>query len=66
MKIVDKFGKGKVLFSLEVFPPKKFTDNIDTVYETLDKLTGINPDYISVTYSAGGRGNGGFRRRSGC
>ena len=57
MKIVDKFGKGKVLFSLEVFPPKKFTDNIDTVYETLDKLTGINPDYISVTYSAGGRGN---------
>ena len=40
-----------------VFPPKKFTDNIETVYETLDKLTGINPDYISVTYSAGGNGN---------
>jgi len=57
MKIVDKFGRGKVIFSLEVFPPKKFTDNIETVYETLDKLTGINPDYISVTYSAGGNGN---------
>ncbi len=57
MKIVDKFSNDKVLFSLEVFPPKKFQDNIETVYETLDKLTDINPDYISVTYSAGGGGN---------
>lgn len=57
MKIVDKFSEGKTVFSLEVFPPKKFTDNIDTVYETLEKLTDIQPDYISVTYSAGGGGN---------
>lgn len=57
MKIADKFSNDKVLFSLEVFPPKKFQDNIETVYETLDKLTDINPDYISVTYSAGGGGN---------
>lgn len=57
MKIVDKFNENRVLFSLEVFPPKKFQDNIETVYDTLDKLTDINPDYISVTYSAGGGGN---------
>ncbi len=57
MKIIDKFGKNKVVFSLEVFPPKKFSENIDTVYETLSQLTDINPDYISVTYSAGGGGN---------
>lgn len=57
MKIADKFGNGKTVFSLEVFPPKKFTDNINTIYETLEKLTDIQPDYISVTYSAGGGGN---------
>lgn len=57
MKVIDKFKENKVLFSLEVFPPKKFADNIDTIYETLDKLTDIQPDYISVTYSAGGGGN---------
>lgn len=57
MKIVDKFKENKVVFSLEVFPPKKFKDNIDIVYDTLDKLTNIEPDYISVTYSAGGGGN---------
>lgn len=57
MKIIDKFGKEKVVFSLEVFPPKKFSENIDTVYETLSQLTDIHPDYISVTYSAGGGGN---------
>lgn len=57
MKIADKFSHHRVIFSLEVFPPKKFQDNIETVYDTLDKLTDINPDYISVTYSAGGGGN---------
>lgn len=57
MKIVDKFKENKVVFSLEVFPPKKFKDNIDVIYDTLDKLTNIEPDYISVTYSAGGGGN---------
>lgn len=57
MKIVDKFNKDRVVFSLEVFPPKKFTDNVDVVYDTLEKLTDISPDYISVTYSAGGAGN---------
>jgi len=57
MKVINKFNDNKVVFSLEVFPPKKFADNIETVYETLEQLTDINPDYISVTYSAGGGGN---------
>lgn len=63
MKIVDKFSNNKIVFSLEVFPPKKFTDNIETVYSTLEQLTDINPDYISVTYSAGGGGNGKYTGR---
>ncbi len=57
MRIADKFEKNKTVFSLEVFPPKKFEDDINVIYETLEQLTDINPDYISVTYSAGGSGN---------
>lgn len=56
MRIRDKFNK-KTVFSFEVFPPKK-TDSIDIVYKTLDELKGLSPDFISVTFSAGGSGNG--------
>lgn len=44
------------VFSFEVFPPKK-TMNIETVYKTLDELSEIKPDFISVTYGAGGSTN---------
>ena len=53
MKISDKFAKGKTVFSLEVFPPKK-TGSIDTVYSALDELATLSPDAISVTFGAGG------------
>ena len=43
----------KVLYSLEVFPPKK-TTSIDTIYNTLYGLRNLKPDFISVTYGAGG------------
>ncbi|MDE5946426.1 MAG: methylenetetrahydrofolate reductase [NAD(P)H] [Oscillospiraceae bacterium] len=56
MRIRDKFNE-KTVFSFEVFPPKK-TDSIDIVYKTLDELKGLSPDFISVTFSAGGSGNG--------
>lgn len=46
----------KTKFSLEIFPPKK-TSNIDTIYETLEGLQEIQPDFISVTYGAGGTTN---------
>lgn len=38
---------------MEIFPPKK-TSSIDTIYQTLDKMQGVQPAYISVTYGAGG------------
>ncbi|MDE6774977.1 MAG: methylenetetrahydrofolate reductase [NAD(P)H], partial [Ruminococcus sp.] len=44
-------------FSFEVFPPKN-TSSIDVIYRTLNDMSGLNPDFISVTYSAGGSGNG--------
>lgn len=55
MKIRDKFRE-KTIFSFEVFPPKK-TSSIETVYRTLEELEGLTPDFISVTFSAGGTGN---------
>ncbi|MBP3579084.1 MAG: methylenetetrahydrofolate reductase, partial [Lachnospiraceae bacterium] len=55
MKIRELFDQ-KTVFSFEVFPPKK-TSSIDTVYKTLEELEGLTPDFISVTFSAGGSGN---------
>ena len=56
MKIAELFGKGRTVFSCEVFPPKK-TSPVDSIYKTLDGLKDIKPDFISVTYGAGGSSN---------
>jgi len=53
MKISDLFKEKKVVSSFEVFPPK-LTSPIETVYRTIDELSSLEPDYISVTYGAGG------------
>ena len=46
----------KTIFSFEVFPPKK-TMPIDSVFSTLDELKDLHPDFISVTFGAGGSEN---------
>ena len=53
MNIQRLFESKKVVYSLEVFPPKK-TTSIDTIYNPLYGLRGLRPDFISVTYGAGG------------
>ena len=53
MKIPELFTSKKTVFSFEIFPPKK-DGSIDTVYKTLDGLVDLKPDFISVTYGAGG------------
>ncbi|MGL4106527.1 methylenetetrahydrofolate reductase [NAD(P)H] [Clostridium sp. LP20] len=53
MNIKNLFQEKKVVFSFEIFPPKA-TSSIETIYNTLDELKGLSPDYISVTYGAGG------------
>lgn len=40
-------------FSFEVFPPKRERP-VESVYAALDRLAALSPDYISVTYGAGG------------
>lgn len=53
MRVADKFNQGKTVFSFEVFPPKK-TSPFETIITALDQMKDLNPDYISVTYGAGG------------
>lgn len=53
MQIASLFQKNKTVLSFEVFPPKK-TSPVETIYSTLDELKDLKPDFISVTYGAGG------------
>ena len=55
MRTADLFKKKQVL-SLEVFPPKR-TSSEDTIFNTLEELKWLHPDFISVTYGAGGSAN---------
>ena len=52
MKAITLFEKKPVL-SFEVFPPKPNVP-IDSIYQTLAALKDLHPDFISVTYGAGG------------
>ena len=47
----------KKSISFEIFPPKK-DGFFGTVFETLDALGKLRPDFISVTYGAGGSRSG--------
>ena len=55
MKISELF-KQKVVYSFEIFP-QKVNDDISKIYKTLSELKDVSPDYISITYSAGGSKN---------
>ena len=57
MKITSLFeNKTRTVFSFEVFPPKK-SSPIETVFGKLDEICALKPDFISVTYGAGGSEN---------
>lgn len=58
MKISKIFEQNKPVISFEIFPPKQ-TTSIESIYSTIDALAPLRPDFISVTYGAGGstRGN---------
>ena len=49
MKITEKFTPGKTLFAFELLPPLK-GDNIDTIFDTINRLAPYDPSYINVTY----------------
>ena len=53
MKITDILNSKKVTLSYEVFPPKAGTP-FEPVINAVDKLCSDKPDFMSVTYGAGG------------
>lgn len=52
MKTTELFKK-KTVLSFEIFPPKR-TNPVGTIYDTVERLKDLKPDFISVTYGAGG------------
>ncbi len=57
MKIIDMFKNKKPVLAFEIFPPK--TDvPLESIYEHLEQFEALKPDYISVTYGAGGSQKG--------
>lgn len=48
--------KKKQSFSFEIYPPRK-NDTVDKIYKVLEELKGLKPDFISVTFGAGGSAN---------
>lgn len=53
MFISEYYPQKQPVISFEIFPPKKDYP-VETIFDTLDQLKKLNPDYISVTYGAGG------------
>lgn len=54
MKICDIYRNKKIIFSCEVFPPKPGAKK-DDILETIKDLKSTSPDFISITYGAGGK-----------
>ncbi len=52
-KITETFKKKPVTFSFELFPPKT-DEGYKKLLETVKQLAALSPDFISVTYGAGG------------
>lgn len=53
MKITELLSSKKVTVSFEIFPPKK-QDNFESVKNAALRLSAIKPDFMSITYGAGG------------
>lgn len=53
MKIRDLFQKKSRVLSFELFPPKR-DGNLEGLFQTVEELKKLGPDYISITYGAGG------------
>ncbi|MBO4498002.1 MAG: methylenetetrahydrofolate reductase [Lachnospiraceae bacterium] len=56
MKIAEIYKQNKQSLSFEIFPPKKDSE-LESIDETLEVLCELKPDFISVTFGAGGGSN---------
>ena len=57
MKITNILKEKKVLLSFEIFPPKQQA-NFDNVVSAAKELSALNPDFMSITWGAGGTTKG--------
>jgi methylenetetrahydrofolate reductase (NADPH) len=53
MRIDKILTKGGPIFSFEFFPPRD-PGGVELLFETVETLKPLEPDYVSVTYGAGG------------
>ncbi|MBR0382859.1 MAG: methylenetetrahydrofolate reductase [Eubacterium sp.] len=53
MRVTDVLKSKERTLSFEVFPPKT-SDKMETVLEAAEKICALRPDFMSVTYGAGG------------
>ena len=51
---IDELLKRKRTLSFEVFPPKKQDGEREKLFRVIDELKTFRPDFVSVTYGAGG------------
>jgi methylenetetrahydrofolate reductase (NADPH) len=54
MRIADRYGRGRPVFSFEFFPPKTDAAVDDLLATIADLNDALAPDFVSVTYGAGG------------
>jgi methylenetetrahydrofolate reductase (NADPH) len=53
LKFSEIYGCKSTIISLEFFPPKS-PEQLQTTYSLIQELSLFNPDYMTVTYGAGG------------
>lgn len=53
MRIADAYRSGRPVFSFEFFPPKD-EKGMRRLHDTIAALRPLRPDFVSVTYGAGG------------
>lgn len=53
VRFTDFYKKGKPALSVEIFPPKT-EKGVNNLFSELEKLKQIKPEFVSVTYGAGG------------
>jgi methylenetetrahydrofolate reductase (NADPH) len=53
MRINELLATKRPVFSIEFFPPKT-PEGVTQLFETVEALKPLEPDYVSVTYGAGG------------
>src|SRR5687767_1686024 len=53
MRITEALAGPEPVFSFEFFPPKT-PEGLEQLFGTVETLRALGPDYVSITYGAGG------------